>query len=227
AKIIDPQSAVLTNIEVLAYLTANPPRLPPSGPPNSRNWVPSPDLRDHNTVVKEVHNYVSRISPHLLKYPRYAARPSSQSQTQADMTGTLTANGGEEAGTSSIPPPPSSEPTPMDKAIRELIMRLHPYGLTKAEVLMIINLGVGLRAGGDAETEGNGDGAMDVDHHESLTNGDAGEENGEGEEEGDDDTGALALLNTIVEELDSRIPEDQIPEILAIVREVLSENYEG
>ncbi|KAF4191466.1 hypothetical protein CNMCM8694_001820 [Aspergillus lentulus] len=53
-RIIDPQSAVLTNIEVLAYITANPPRRPPNPPPNSRNWVPSPDLRDHNTVVREV-----------------------------------------------------------------------------------------------------------------------------------------------------------------------------
>ncbi|KAE8318473.1 hypothetical protein BDV41DRAFT_378324 [Aspergillus transmontanensis] len=54
-RVIDPQSAVLTNIEVLAYLTANPPRRPPNPPPNLRHWVPSPDLRDHNTVVKEVH----------------------------------------------------------------------------------------------------------------------------------------------------------------------------
>ncbi|KAE8389793.1 hypothetical protein BDV23DRAFT_156510 [Aspergillus alliaceus] len=53
-RVIDPQSAVLTNIEVLAYLTANPPRRPPNPPPNSRHWIPSPDLRDHNTVVKEV-----------------------------------------------------------------------------------------------------------------------------------------------------------------------------
>ena len=55
SQVIDPQSAVLTNIEVLAYLTANPPRRPPNPPPNLRHWVPSPDLRDHNTVVKEVH----------------------------------------------------------------------------------------------------------------------------------------------------------------------------
>ncbi|KAE8138481.1 hypothetical protein BDV38DRAFT_244733 [Aspergillus pseudotamarii] len=54
-RVIDPQSAVLTNIEVLAYLTANPPRRPPNPPPNLRHWVPSPDLRDHNTVVKEVY----------------------------------------------------------------------------------------------------------------------------------------------------------------------------
>ncbi|KAJ5055420.1 hypothetical protein N7489_008523 [Penicillium chrysogenum] len=50
-RIIDPQTAVLTNVEVLAYLTSNPPRRPP---PSSGNWAPSPDLRDHNTVVKEV-----------------------------------------------------------------------------------------------------------------------------------------------------------------------------
>lgn len=54
-QILDPQSAVLTNIEVLAYLNANPPHRVPPRPPHFRGqWVPSPDLRDHNTVVKEV-----------------------------------------------------------------------------------------------------------------------------------------------------------------------------
>ncbi|KAJ5539696.1 hypothetical protein N7513_008028 [Penicillium frequentans] len=75
-RILDPQSAVLTNIEVLAYLTANPPRRSPDPPPNADRWVPSPDLRDHNTVVKEIHNYVTRISPHILKYPRYTPPPN-------------------------------------------------------------------------------------------------------------------------------------------------------
>ena len=50
SQILDPQSATLTNIEVLAHLTANPPRRSP----NTRNIAPKPDLRDHNTVVKEV-----------------------------------------------------------------------------------------------------------------------------------------------------------------------------
>ncbi|BAE60906.1 unnamed protein product [Aspergillus oryzae RIB40] len=69
-RVIDPQSAVLTNIEVLAYLTANPPRRPPNPPPNLRHWVPSPDLRDHNTVVKEVHTLLKSIftGTHTISY---------------------------------------------------------------------------------------------------------------------------------------------------------------
>lgn len=118
----------------------------------------------------------------------------------------------------------------MDKALREMVLRLRPYGLTKAEVLMILNLGVGLDAGKDAdkqaETGINGDGKMDVDHQEAITNGDTANEDGDGEEEDDGDTGAMALLNAIVEELDSRIPEDKIPEILAIIRDVLTQTYE-
>lgn len=147
------------------------------------------------------------------------------------MTGTMRPGSNTDANTSVLPRPQSSEQTPMDKALRELISRLQPYRLTKAEVVMILNLGVGLDAGRDtdnqAEGETNGDGEMDVDQQEPMPNGEAGEENGEGEEGGDDDTGALALINTIVEELDSRIPEEEIPGILAVLREVLSESYES
>jgi hypothetical protein len=32
----------------------------------------------------------------------------------------------------------------MDNALRDLVVRLQPYGLTKAEVVMILNLGVGV-----------------------------------------------------------------------------------
>ncbi|KAF7586584.1 hypothetical protein BBP40_008658, partial [Aspergillus hancockii] len=134
--IIDPQSAVLTNIEVLAYLTANPPRRPPNPPPNSRHWVPSPDLRDHNTVVKEIHNYATRLSPHIYKYPKYTHQTPeqllalAQSQSQSDAP--------------TLPPIQSNAPTPMDVALRDLITQLQPYGLTKGEVLTIVNLGVGV-----------------------------------------------------------------------------------
>lgn len=36
------------------------------------------------------------------------------------------------------------EETPIDRALRELITRLQPFALTKGEVLMIVNLGVGV-----------------------------------------------------------------------------------
>ncbi|GAB1216164.1 hypothetical protein ATERTT37_005369 [Aspergillus terreus] len=239
-RIIDPQSAVLSNIEVLAYLTANPPRRPPKPPPNSRHWVPSPDLRDHNTVVKEIHNYVARLSPHLLNYPAYIHESQRQQlerlQTQTD------------ADPAALPPvlPIDNSPTPLDHALRELIARLQPYGLTKGEVLMILNLGVGV--GGAAAAEGeqqaaeeeggeevqddggeggeqapvNGDGhnhdGMDVDGEGQAEGGEGAEEAAEIPEE---DYGALALLDTVIEEREERLSNEDVAAILAIIRETL------
>ncbi|KAJ5386504.1 hypothetical protein N7509_009045 [Penicillium cosmopolitanum] len=223
-KILDPQAAVLTNVEVLAYLSANPPRRPPNPPPNARrNWVPSPDLRDHNTVVKEIHNYIARISPHVLRYPRFTNRPSSsQSQSQAAMTGTLKTNGTTDSE-HAVAPPHSSDSTPMDNAIRDLIVKLRPYKLTKAELVMILNLGLGVPSG-DSEAAAedgmvNGDGAMDVD--EEHVNGD-GEEQDEGEDE--EDGSAMALFDTVIEEREGRMSDEDVLAILKIVKETLKEN---
>ncbi|KAJ5519648.1 hypothetical protein N7463_000101 [Penicillium fimorum] len=220
-RIIDPQTAVLTNVEVLAYLTSNPPRRPP---PNSGNWAPSPDLRDHNTVVKEIHNYASRLSPHLLRYPRYTARPSSsqsKSQSQAAMTGTLrTSNPADlEADANSLPPPiPSTETTPMDTALRDLVMHLQPYGLTKAEVVMILNLGVGLSSNPATEEAG-----------EEGANGEAMEVDGEGEgEEGEEeDYTAVVLMDGVIEERELRLSDEDVKAILAIIKETLTADYEN
>ncbi|GAD94663.1 hypothetical protein ANI_1_2882024 [Paecilomyces variotii No. 5] len=201
-RIVDPQAATLTNIEVLAFLTENPPRRPPNPPPNSRNWVPSPDLRDHNTVVKEIHNYVQRLSPHILKYPLYVHEGLPR---QAETT---------DQGAQVPPPPPPTEPTPLDHALRELITRLQPYGLTKGEVLMIVNLGVGLdgsATSGDqgAQAEDGGDVAM-------------ADGNGAGEEGlADEDYGALALLDTVIEEREERLSNEDVAQILKIIRESL------
>ncbi|KAJ5950251.1 uncharacterized protein N7479_008664 [Penicillium vulpinum] len=221
-RIIDPQTAIMTNVEVLAYLTSNPPRRPP---PNSGNWAPSPDLRDHNTVVKEIHNYASRLSPHLLRYPRYTARPSSsqsKSQSQAAMTGTLrTSNPADtEADANSLPPPISStETTPMDTALRDLVVRLQPYGLTKAEVVMILNLGVGLSGNPTTEEAGeegaNGHDAMEVD-------GEA-----EGEESEEADYTAIVLMDSVIEERELRLSDEDVKAILAIIKETLEVNYEN
>jgi hypothetical protein len=114
----------------------------------------------------------------------------------------------------------------MDHALRDLITKLRPYGLTKAEVVMILNLGLGLTSAVDAEdrrAEGyvNGDGEMDVD--EGHTNGvDAEGENGE---EGEEDYSAMALFDTVVEEREDRIADEDVPVILSIIKETLAENY--
>lgn len=111
----------------------------------------------------------------------------------------------------------------MDMAIRDLIIKLRPYKLTKAEVVMILNLGLGVPSGdsGAPAENGvaNGDG-MDVD--EAQTNGD-GEEHEE--EEGEDDGGAMALFDTVIEEREGRISDEDVVTILGIIRETLNENY--
>ncbi|RAH49227.1 uncharacterized protein BO95DRAFT_439499 [Aspergillus brunneoviolaceus CBS 621.78] len=258
-RIIDPQSAVLSNIEVLAYLTANPPRRPPNPPPNSRHWVPSPDLRDHNTVVKEIHNYVSRLSPHLQSYPQYTHIPlaelEAQAQAHANLHNTSNSNSNSNKDTGSaapptlLPPKLLNKPTPVDRALRDLVTRLKPYGLTKGEVLMIVNLGIGLMPAaaaeegeeegeteeyeeevveeeGGAEEEGEQPEEMEVDG--GATNGEqdaagAGGENGEAGsgELAEEDYGAMALLDTVIEEREERLSEADVAGILTIIRETL------
>ncbi|CAL5867445.1 uncharacterized protein PFLUO_LOCUS1664 [Penicillium psychrofluorescens] len=255
-RVIDPQSAVLTNIEVLAYLTANPPRRPPNPPPNSRHWVPSPDLRDHNTVVKEIHNYVTRLSPHLQKYPRYTTQTHSSTTTGGSGAGlisggttstipaapdpiTATATTGPLSDTPTLPPPtPDSTPTPIDHALRTLVAELQPYGLTKAEVIMILNLGVGVvgssemggeRVGGLDGEDGDGGGGMAehmvVDGYGDGVNGNGTDErNGEQEEEEDEDGedyGALALLDTVIEDREERLSSEDVVAVLAAIRRTL------
>ncbi|KAL2834891.1 hypothetical protein BDW59DRAFT_155711 [Aspergillus cavernicola] len=221
-RIINPQEAILTNIEVHSYLSSNPPRRPPSAPPgvNQRHWIPAPDLRDHNTVVKEIHNYITRLSSHVLRYP---SNVNTNTPTPVSKRGK----------TKAVKVPDA--PTALDNALRELVTRLQPYGLTKGEVLMLVNLGVGLPpgivGGGGGEDEGGeGEGeAMDVD---SQGEGGAGEGidqggDGRGESEGEEgegevgDYGALALVDTVIEEREQRLSDEDASAILAIVRETL------
>lgn len=131
------------------------------------------------------------------------------------------------------------EETPMDSALRELITRLQPFALTKGEVLMIVNLGVGVggkpAADGDdghgEEEEGPAD-QMDVDHGADeghQVNGDDTAEavdGAEGEAEGgeeipEEDYGALALLDTVIEEREERLSNEDVAQILRIIRETL------
>lgn len=100
---------------------------------------------------------------------------------------------------------------------------------------MILNLGLGLCTAGEAgdnrtaeelaNGDGDGDGEMEVDEV-AVSNGVDGEEgvNGESAVAGED-FGALALFDTVVEEREDRIAEEDVPAILNIIRETLTENY--
>jgi hypothetical protein len=122
----------------------------------------------------------------------------------------------------------------MDHAIRELVLKLRPYGLTKAEVLTIMNLGIGLSAG-ESEDQGgdvNGEGVMDVDGGDGhvVNGGEHGGvdgEQGEGEGGEEADYGALALFDAVIEEREERISEDDLVAILGIIRETLGDGYRG
>lgn len=88
---------------------------------------------------------------------------------------------------------------------------------------MILNLGLGVRAPADGAAARAGEMAVD----QVMTNGvgeevDVGEEGGEG---GEEDFGALALFDTVVEEREDRIADEDVPVILGIIRETLAENY--
>lgn len=147
------------------------------------------------------------------------------------MTGTLKTNGTNGTNDSenavTAPNSSSSEVTPMDNAIRDLIVKLRPYKLTKAELVMILNLGLGVPSGesGAATENGNvnGDGAMDVDdaqvngHAEEYEEGEAGEE--------EEDGSAMALFDTVIEEREGRMSDEDVLTILGIVRETLDQNH--
>jgi hypothetical protein len=118
-----------------------------------------------------------------------------------------------------MPPPiPSTETTPMDTALRDLVVRLQPYGLTKAEVVMILNLGVGLSGSPAAEQTGeeaNGHDAMEVD---GVAEGEEGEE---------EDYTAVVLMDAVIEERELRLSDEDVKAILAIIKETLTADYEN
>jgi hypothetical protein len=88
-----------------------------------------------------------------------------------------------------------------------VVQELAPYNLTKGEVIMLINLGVGVK-------------------QKKATDGDAMDVNGEGQEAaengGEDDMyGHKALLSTIVEEMEERLSEEDMMSIFRIMDENL------
>lgn len=112
---------------------------------------------------------------------------------------------------------------------------------------MIVNLGVGLGAppataaegeeeeGGEGQVEGGGEGEKggEANHVGGNGSGDAGEGEGgmevDGEGEGggmsEEDYGALALLDTVVEEREERLSDEDVVQILGIIRDALGGGF--
>lgn len=204
--------------------------------------------------MKEIHNYVGRLAPHLLGYPRYTTGTSTTTSgagAGAGAGGEVKVHGqGQRYGYGG-----GLEVTPMDTALRDLVKGLQPFGLTKGEVLMIVNLGVGVQpppaaaeeeeqggegeqnpdeqiteeggAEGEAEAEANGTGEqMDVDGSHEVNGVEGAEgaaaEGGEGEGQlAEEDYGALALLDTVIEEREERLSNEDVAQVLKVIRETL------
>jgi hypothetical protein len=183
-------------------------------------------------TIKQIHNYVDRISPHLLNYPRYtdSAPPPQEQQQQPEQHQQEEHHeeqeeeeqqeeegqeGQEQEEEEQQDAPPEratpyiqpAEPTPLDNALRTLVQELEPYRLTKGEILMLINLGVGLKSpnplaedGGVAETV---------------------EEQQQEEEEDELDFTTRAIINSAIEEQEERFSDEDVLAIVTIVRNTL------
>ncbi|ERF72720.1 hypothetical protein EPUS_04773 [Endocarpon pusillum Z07020] len=152
--------------------------------------------------------------------------------------------------TETITPHLLSYPDPPSKFMRTLLQRLQKFNLTKPEVLVMINLGVGVKKAPEARQEaievpneeeeemvGNGDGDLldKVERHlDSAEGADraqaenraAGHEDVQMQDEQEEDNSDITVLNTIVEEMYDRFTDADIKEILQICGEILggSEN---
>ncbi|EDN05833.1 predicted protein [Histoplasma mississippiense (nom. inval.)] len=234
-KILEPQSAILTNVEVLAHFSLNPPRRPPNPPPNSRS-------------LPLFHDYVTRLSPHLLNYPSFIPpKPVGDNNTNNndkddndnnENNNTNRNGNGNDRENITTTLLSQTQPTALDNALREIISRLRPFQLTKAEVLMIVNLGIGLGVSGETG-DGEGEDGVTITTASAVTeemvdemevDGGASGQPGRDVYGGIDeeaDYGALALLDTVIEDREERLSTEDVGEILRIVRETLGKKGKG
>jgi hypothetical protein len=128
--------------------------------------------------------------------------------------------------------------------MRTLLQRLNKFNLTKPEVLVMINLGVGVKkaeaeqgvaemqTGAEVETAENGEGDLldRVERHINSTeghdgmeidDGQTGNEDGQIQNAQEEENGDITVLNTIIEEMYDRFNDADINEILQICGEVL------
>ena len=137
---------------------------------------------------------------------------------------------------------------PPDEWMSEVVGKLRNYGLTKAESLQVLNLGVGLEstlkapegeekegevANGEVEangdSQGQADGQAEVKEEEDMvpTSDTAVEVEGEEMDEGDGDSAHRSLLACIVEGIDERFAgeegEEKIKGILVLLRGLVRE----
>jgi hypothetical protein len=149
--------------------------------------------------------------------------------------------------TENITPHLLSYPDPPTKYMRTLLRRLYNFNLTKAEVLVMINLGIGVKkttnSGANAMETGSGEAVEKIENsggdlldkverhinsaqtHDGMqssndhtTNEDIQMQDGQ---EGDPD---ITVLNTVIEEMYERFNDADINEILKICGQVLGDD---
>jgi hypothetical protein len=121
--------------------------------------------------------------------------------------------------------------------MRPLLLRLKKFNLTKPEVLVMINLGVGVKKAGEpgqtadetqnrdeTDTVGNEEGDLldKVERHINSAEG-PGQTGGEDVqmEDGQEDNPDITVLNTVIEDMYDRFNDAEINEMLQICGEVL------
>lgn len=188
-RILNPQSATLPNAEVLHFLHTHPPR---AADVEVGSYVIT-NLHNHTTIRRDLDTYFREITPWTSSYTS-----AFQAQKYLALKNTQTV-----AGTYS------------EGFLKVLLVRLKEWELTKGEVVMILNLGLGL---------GNEDGRrlpprLRKDVLIAAAAGDGDGDKTSEEQEGSDEL----LLGVVCEELEQRFNEKDIRGILGAVGEVLKE----
>lgn len=195
-KILNPSSATLPNAEVLHFLSLHPPRAPD---PVVGSYVPT-STQSLNTIRRDLSAYFTQITPWTAQYAAalaaegYLVEPKTKAKKE------------------------ELKSRYEEGFMKELLHRLGRYELTKGEVLMIMNLGLGLsgpdrmpprlrREAQSRATENNQDGE-DGDVDKTVE-----------EQEGSDEM----VLGVVCEELEDRFNEEDVRGILSTVGECVRE----
>jgi len=202
-KILDPSSAPLPLVELHRFLSTQKQHRKPD--PKIGGY-PVPNIRGYRSITKEFNAYLDGICPHVKELP------SLETGWMERVIRCLSLP--------RRPDGPQSEKKGVDEDVQ------YGYGLTKGEVLMIVELGLGMKPPGGAGS------AVDEVENEIMVE-DGGEEEQEEEQGGQDglaveeqEASDTQVLRAVVEELDERLSEEEISEMLRRIRKIVVEARE-
>ncbi|KKY22869.1 hypothetical protein UCRPC4_g03069 [Phaeomoniella chlamydospora] len=195
-KVLDPQSSSLPLLELHTFLAHQRSLSSTRSHDPKIGGYPTPNLHGYRTITKEINSYLRDIVPWIDEYPglEYGGRNSSDTDSKTSWLETVIQILG---GTSNDPSTPEGK---------------QAYGLTKGEVLMILEHGLGMRTipRSDASEEP----SNDNEEEEECVNPSALEEM---------DASDTQVLHAVVEELNERFGDEEIADMLRRVREIVEE----